>query len=380
MDTPSYEDAAVRPAATGAKALFQPFQLGPLSLRNRVVMSAMTRYFSPDGVPGDDVAAYYARRASEVGLIITEGAFVGHPSAGFHPRVPRFYGEDALAGWSRVRQAVHAAGGLIMPQLWHVGVQSQPGDVADPAVPPLSASGLLGPGRRVGAPMTDAEIEAVIEAFAEGAEAACRLGFDGIELHGAHGYLIDSFLWRGSNARDDAYGGGLVAVTRFAARIVEACRRRTRPDFPILFRFSQWKNVDFDARLAETPEELAALLAPLVKAGVDLFDCSTRRFWSPAFEGSPLTLAGWTRRLTGKPVMAVGSVGMASDLFASLAADDTEAAANIGQAARLIETGEADLIAVGRGLLADPDWVDKVRRGRADDLTPFRRDALATLI
>src|SRR5271170_5383725 len=109
-------------------ALFTPFTLNRLTLANRIVMAPMTRSQSPGGVPGADVAAYYRRRAEgEVGLIITEGTYVDHPAAGFDPRVPSFHGEQALAAWRRVADEVHAAGGLIFPQLWHVGMVVSPG-------------------------------------------------------------------------------------------------------------------------------------------------------------------------------------------------------------------------------------------------------------
>ena len=110
-----------------ASPLFQPADVAGLHLRNRLVMAPMTRQFSPGGIPGEDVVAYYRRRASSLGLLITEGTYVDHPSAGTSDRVPRFYGADALAGWRQVAAAVHAEGGAIFPQLWHVGAQRKPG-------------------------------------------------------------------------------------------------------------------------------------------------------------------------------------------------------------------------------------------------------------
>lgn len=153
----------------------------------------------------------------------------------------------------------------------------------------------------------------LINAFAKAAADAKRLGFDGVELHGAHGYLIDQFFWKETNRRTDEYGGDLTGRTRFASRIIHAVRKAVGSRFPIIFRFSQWKTGHYDAKLAYTPEELEAFLAPLTDAGVDIFDCSTRRFWEPEFEGSRLNLAGWTRKLTGKPTISVGSVGLKGD-------------------------------------------------------------------
>jgi 2,4-dienoyl-CoA reductase-like NADH-dependent reductase (Old Yellow Enzyme family) len=361
-------------------SLFTPFEMGELRLPNRIVMAPMTRYFAPNGVPSPGVAEYYARRAAaDVGLIITEGVFVDHPTAGYASSVPHFYGDAALAAWSEVLAQVHGVGGKIMPQLWHAGVQPQPGDVADPNHPPLSASGLMGPDQRVGEPMTEAEIEAVINAFASAAQDADRLGFDGIELHGGHGYLLDSFFWHGTNIRTDRYGGDLAARAGFAAEIVRECRRRTRPGFPIVLRFSQWKNVDYDAKLASTPAALESFLAPLVDAGVDMFHCSTRRFWEPEFEGSDLNLAGWTRKLAGRPTITVGSIGLTQDLFASFAEENTPASGNLPLLLTMLDRGDFDLIAIGRALLVDPYWATKVREGRTDELRGFQRDGDAVL-
>ena len=133
------------------------------------------------------------------------------------------------------------------------------------------------------APMTQADIDRVIDAFGRAAADAKRIGCDGIEIHAAHGYLVDEFFWQRMNFRRDRYGGDGIARTRFAVEVIEQCRRAVGEEFPILFRYSQWKQQDYHARLASTPEELAAFLQPLADAGVDLFDCSTRRFWEPEF-------------------------------------------------------------------------------------------------
>ena len=168
--------------------LFRPFQFKGLTLANRIVMAPMTRSHSPEGVPGPDVAAYYARRAEgQVGLIVTEGTLIDHPAAGFDPNVPHFYGEQALAGWRRVAEQVHRAGGRIFPQLWHVGMVVSPEQQPRPGIQPIGPSGFSKPGEQTGQPMTQADIDAVIEAFAQGARDAQQLGFDGVELHGAHG-------------------------------------------------------------------------------------------------------------------------------------------------------------------------------------------------
>mgnify|MGYP005689692451 FL=1 len=164
--------------------------------------------FSPGYVPNDQVVGYYQRRAEgEVGLIITEGTFVGHKAANGYERVPAIYGDEAMAGWKKVVDAVHAAGGQIIPQLWHVGSVRKPGIGPDKDVPGYSPSGLFKPGKENGHAMTKEDIQDVVRAFAESAKAAKEVGFDGVEIHGAHGYLLDQFFWEGTNQRDDEYGG-----------------------------------------------------------------------------------------------------------------------------------------------------------------------------
>jgi 2,4-dienoyl-CoA reductase-like NADH-dependent reductase (Old Yellow Enzyme family) len=362
-----------------ADPLFKPFSVGKLKLANRIVMAPMTRSFSPEGVPGADVAAYYRRRAeNQVGLIITEGTVINHPASTNDPRVPHFYGDAALAGWAKVLAEVHAAGGRIMPQIWHVGTVRKMGDRPNPEAPPIGPSGLYKPGVKVTEPMTEAEIAAVIAAYAQAAADARRLGFDGVELHGAHGYLIDQFFWEGTNQRTDRYGGDMVARTRFAVEVIQACRRAVGPDFPIVLRFSQWKQQDYAARLATTPELLGRFLAPLVDAGVDLLHCSTRRFWEPEFEGSPLNLAGWTKKLTGKPVITVGSVSLDTDMFAAFRGQGA-AITSIDKLIEMIAREEVDLVAVGRAVLVDPAWAAKVHDNRLQELLPFTPESLRSL-
>lgn len=359
--------------------LFTPFTCGSLRLANRFVMAPMTRTRSPGGVLTDEVVAYYRRRAEHgVGLIVTEGTTVDHRVATYHPDVPRFHGAEALAGWARVVKAVHDAGGSIVPQLWHVGTARRPGTEPYPDEQSIGPSGLVAPGKRRARAMTESDIADVVSAFAKAAGAAKELGFDGIELHGAHGYLIDQFFWSGTNERNDAYGGSLQARTRFAAEVIRAVRHAVGPGFTITLRFSQWKQQDYGAKLASTPEELAEFLAPLTDAGVDMFHASTRRFWIPEFEGSDLNLAGWTKKLTGKPVVTVGSVGLDQEFLGAFGGQGAETR-NLDDLVARFERGEFDLVAVGRALLQDPAWVEKVKNHRAAEIRPFDATSLGTL-
>jgi len=360
-------------------ALFRPFQVKSLKLPNRIVMAPMTRSFSPGGVPTSDVAAYYRRRAEGgVGLIVTEGTVVERPAARNDAKVPVFHGE-ALPEWKKVVDEVHAVGGLIAPQIWHVGSARGQGAEWEPLGKVDSPSGFVAPGKQKYEPMTEEDVADTIGAFARSARAAKDLGFDAVELHGAHGYLIDQFFWGGVNARADKWGGPTIADrNRFGVEVVKAVREGVGQDMALILRLSQWKQQDYAARIAETPDQLVEWLAPLSAAGVDVFHCSQRRFWEPEFEGSDLNFAGWTRKLIGKPTITVGSVGLDGEFIAAFGGAGSKPASLDGLIERL-ERDEFDLVAVGRALLADPQWVEKIRDGRHDELKDFERQAMAVL-
>ncbi len=371
--------------------LFTPLTVGDVTLKNRIVMAPMTRQFSPGGVPTEDVAAYYRRRAEGgAGLIVTEGTGIEDIAALDSTAIPVMYGDAALAGWKRVVEGVHAAGGRIFPQLWHQGVLRDARKSDRPDVPGRRPSGLWGP---VGhhsltqeyidtviaptRPMTEEEIADVIAAFARAAKNAIGVGFDGIALHGGHGYLIDTFFWHETNRRTDKYGGGLKQRAEFGAELVRAIRREIGPSKPIMFRFSQHKQQDYYARLGQTPEELGVILNALADAGVDILDASIRGFDTPAFEGSDLNLAGWAKKLTGKLSSTVGGIGLNNRLEEMFAGGETKALDNLDRVLERFENGEFDLILVGRGMLGDPAWSDRVRANAP--LAPFDRSALTRL-
>lgn len=369
--------------ARSREGLFEPLKIRGLTVRNRIVMAPMTRGFSPDGVPGADVAAYYRRRAEGgAGLIITEGVAVNDGNAlgdaGLgESNIPLLAGEASIAGWRNVCSEVHAAGGAIIAQLWHQGVMRLPGTGPRPEVPSISPSGYWGPlGRmtsisptsipedpNIGHPMTDEEIEQVIGDFVLSARNAIDAGFDGVALHGGHGYLLDNFLWEGTNLRTDRWGGDRTRRSAFPAEIVRRIRAEIGEDYPIFFRFSLWKQQDFRATLADNPEELAEVLVPLAEAGVDVFDASVRYFNKAVYEGSPLSLAGWARKVTGRMSMAVGGVGINQGMYDKVATN--VALDNVDLVLDRFEADEFDLIAVGRALLGDPHWATKIREGQA---------------
>lgn len=367
-----------------ADILFQPLRIGPLELKNRIVMAPMTRTSAPDGIPGEANAAYYRRRAEGgVGLILSEGTVIDCPASRNEAGIPFFHGTAALAGWKGVVDAVHAAGGRMGPQLWHTG--STVGQSGwEPDAPVESPSGLLSPGTPRGQAMSEKAIADTVAAFARAAADAKRLGFDVIEIHGAHGYLIDEFFWPGTNQRTDRYGGATIGErSRFAAEVVAAIRAAVGPGFPVLLRVSQWKQQDFGARLAETPNQMADWLLPLVQAGVDVLHCSQRRFWEPEFpeiDGDKgLNFAGWAKKLTGAKTISVGSVGLSGEFVAAFGGE-ASTSVGLGRLIERMERDEFDLVAVGRALISDPQWPAKVRAGDGQNLKGFDRSALAELV
>ncbi|MGO8856859.1 MAG: NADH:flavin oxidoreductase [Steroidobacteraceae bacterium] len=377
--------------------LFQPLAVRALMLKNRIVMAPMTRGFSPNGVPGRDVADYYRRRAEgETGLIITEGVGVDHPAAlgdaGLQEaNLPQMAGEAALDGWRCVVAGVHAAGGRIIPQLWHQGVMRKAGTGPHPEAPSCRPSGLWGPVGGTTAlaaedivefakptsPMTDNDIADVIAAYGRSAAHAVAVGFDGIAIHGAHGYLPDSFLWEETNHRADRWGGDRRRRSEFSVQVVKTVRAAIGEERPIIFRFSQWKQQDFRAKLASNPRELEEVLGPIAAAGVDVFDASVRYFNRPEFEGSPMNLAGWAKKVTGRLSMAVGGVGLDKGYYDSQRDGTAQSSYNFEPLMQRFAAGEFDLVEVGRSLLHDAAWTRKVRLGEA--LQPFSEESLKAL-
>ena len=364
--------------------LFRPFRIGALELKNRIVMAPMTRRFAPDGIPGEANATYYRRRAEgEVGLIISEGTVVDRPISRNDPAIPFFHGAGPLAGWDGVIDAVHAAGGKMGPQIWHTGsVPSR--SKWEPDRPVESPSGLADPKTARGEVMSETAIADTVSAFASAAADAKRLGFDTVEIHGAHGYLIDQFFWSGTNRRTDRYGGATLRErSRMAGEVVAAIRESVGPGYPIILRVSQWKLQDYTARLAETPSEMADWLVPLVDAGVDILHCSQRRFWEPEFPEKDgergLNFAGWAKKLTGAPTVSVGSVGLSGEFMAAYGGEKSTSV-GLGQLIERMERDEFDLIAVGRALITNPDWAAKVRSGGSADLQGFEVSALSELV
>ena len=356
--------------------LLEPLQIRRLRLRNRFVMPGMQRYWCVDGAPDHRLRDYYRRRVlGGASLVISESCAIDHPSATKNPTFARISPATREA-WRACAAGVHEAGGAMFLQLWHQGAVNYGGDAdSNPAFVALSPSGLAHPGESFGRAATEAELDSIKRAFVRGALDAEDIGADGVELHSAHGFLLDQFLWPGTNVRTDRYGGpGITDRATFVAEVAAAVRDATGPDFVISVRLSQWKESDYDARIVEEPGQLGQLVRMLRSAGADLFHVSTRRFWTPEWDGSDLGLAGWVKSFTDAPVIAVGSVGLDIDVMASLSGQEARptGASRIDELARRFRRGDFDLVSVGRSQIGDPEWVAKMTHKRINEIRGFR--------
>jgi 2,4-dienoyl-CoA reductase-like NADH-dependent reductase (Old Yellow Enzyme family) len=365
---------------TDLAGLFTEIRLGGAVLPNRFVLPGMQRRWALEGAPTPRLGDYYRRRIDGgVGLIITESVAIDHPSSTQNDAYLRI-NNDTLAGWRDSIHRVKEGGGHLLVQLWHEGAKRVEGGDGPWAVhPTISPSGLEHAGKAAGRALTLAEIVEIREAFVRSARMAQDSGADGVEVHGAHGYLLDQFLWSATNRRDDDYGGDDINNrVRLPAEIIRAVREACGPDFIISFRFSQWKEIDYTARVAETPEELAVLTTAVRDAGADVLHASTRRFWQPEWPGSDLNLAGWARQLSGLPTITVGSVGLNNTVSDSFKGEESES--QVEEGVRLLAErfalGEFDMVSVGRSLISDAEWVTKVREGRFDEIRSFSRTDL----
>jgi 2,4-dienoyl-CoA reductase-like NADH-dependent reductase (Old Yellow Enzyme family) len=372
-------NVTANPAAVDVSPLFTPFELKGMTLRNRFVMPGMQRgWAEEDGAPSPRLADYYARRVEGgVSLIISESAAVDHPSATQQPPVV-WITEDTLPAWARCVEAVRAAGGHMLIQLWHEGaLRHEGGEGRYAHVPTLSPSGIVFGGKLNGRAATAEDLVSLRDAWVRSALIAQSVGAAGVEVHACHGYMLDQFLWPETNRRDDGYGGDdMRDRVRFPAEIVAAIRAACGPDFIISLRFSQWKEANYDAKVVRTQEELRTMLEVLRTAGADMFHASMRRFWLPEWEGSHLSLAGWTKRFTDAPVITVGSVGLDVDVMDNLLLG-TEPRPTVEKSLRELvrqfAAREFDLVSIGRSVIGDPNWVNKVRDGRFAEIRPFQR-------
>lgn len=333
--------------------VFEPGKIGSLEIKNRLVVSAMSSHLgNDDGTPNEAVNAYLvAKVKGGWGLVFTEDLGVTQ-DAGSDPVVGSLWNDNQIPAWTETVRQVHEAGGLMGAQIYHAGRERK---LAAYDTYPVAPSALKEPTMGyVPRELTVEEIHDLVKAFGEAAGRAKKCGFDCVEIHGAHGYLINQFMSTFSNKRTDEYGGTLINRMRFALEIVEACREAVGPDYPILFRFNTSDYVDGGIELAE-----ATVMAKMLEeAGVDAIHCSQGMFVSkqtiiaPGFVPvmSFAENAAAIKAAVNIPVLAVGRY---NDIYMSEA---------------MLRDGKADFIVMARASLADPELPNKAKAGKVEEI------------
>lgn len=343
--------------------LFQPYKLNhTITLKNRILMAPLTRNMADENlVPTQKMADYYARRA-DTGLIISEAVTI-RPDAQGYPNTPGIFTEQQINGWRNVTDAVHDNGGIIFAQLWHTGRLAHPYFFdSENAVAP-SEIGVEGsvPRKRelnytIPKALLNNEIEQLIKDYQQAAINALSAGFDGVEIHGANGYLIDQFLHYSSNVRDDEFGGSPENMARFPLAVVDAVANEIGGDRTAL-RLSPgaYLYMDEDVRDRQVFDYLLAELEKrnLAYLHAGIFDDSM------TFDYLDGTVSAYIRGHYRKTFVGVGSY-------------------TAQKGSQAIGENKFDLLAIGRPLIANPDYVAKVKAG--DKLTEYTDSMLSELI
>ena len=336
--------------------LFLPLEIGKMGLKNRIVMAPMvTNYAAEDGAATQRLIDYLVARArGGVGLIEVEASYVRPDGKGFSHELG-IYKDELIPGLQELTRRLHEAGARVAMQIFHAGRQTS---VAVTGVRPVAPSALVEPSSgEVPRELTIEEILELEEAFAQAARRVKEAGFDAVEIHGAHGYLIGEFLSPFSNRRDDEYGGSLAGRMRFALQIVRKVRQAVGGGYPILFRLSADEYVPGGLDLTQSQ----AIAAAVQDVGADAISVSAANNATPGMNIAPVMeleralfvpLAQDIKEVVSVPVIAVGRL-------------HDPAIADQGLA-----KGQADLVALGRALLTDPDWVEKAERGEVEEIRP----------
>ncbi|HEY0802293.1 MAG TPA: alkene reductase [Steroidobacteraceae bacterium] len=342
--------------------LFTPVRVGPYRLSHRVVMAPLTRLRSDVGDrPSELMVQYYTQRASRGGLIVAEATPVSRQGYGY-AKAPGIYTDEQIAGWRKVTDAVHAKGGHIVLQLWHVGRQSHP-DLQPGGDSPVAPSAILAEGEAyteegpveftMPRALTLGEIPAIIETFRRGSERALEASFDGVEIHGANGYLPDQFLQDGSNTRTDEYGGSIANRARFLLEVTDAA-------------ISVWGS-----------ERVAVRIAPSGKYG-SMSDTNPEATFGYVAEQLDQRSLAYLHviepRIKGIELIAENQAPIAAQHIRAKYKGTIIAAGGFDQqsAEAILKTGDADLVAFGRFFISNPDLPERFRIGAP--LTSYDRD------
>ncbi|MFI2334136.1 NADH:flavin oxidoreductase [Nocardia rhamnosiphila] len=335
----------------------EPFHLAALPLRNRLAVAPMTRVSAaPDGVPTAQMVDYYREFATGgFGLITTEGIYTDSTHSQGYFNQPGLVTDRHVEGWQAVVEAVHSGGAAITAQLMHAGAISQGNargfePIGPSAVRPRGQMMVDygGAGGAWGVPreMSASDIDDVVGGFVTAAENARAAGFDGVEIHGANGYLLDQFLTDYTNQRTDEYGGPVTNRIRLTARVLNEVRAAVG-DFPVGVRLSQTKVNDFSYRWPGGEADARVVFAALTAASFLHIASEGRDFIDTARFPSGTTITQLAREVSGRPVVANGGMHV------------------LEQAAKVLAGGHADVLSLGRGALANPDLPRRIQDGAA---------------
>lgn len=342
--------------------LFSEAKLANLQLKNRVGLAPMTRISAEEnGVPSEIMKKYYTAYArGGFSLLITEGTYPDEQHSQGYFNQPGIANEIQKEGWKEIVQNVHKEGAAIICQLMHAGALSQrsfysKGTIGPSAIKPkgeqMEFYGGKGP-YPVPKEMTKEDIKHVLSGFAQASKNAKDAGFDGIEIHGANGYLLDQFLTEYTNKRDDDYGGCVENRIRLLVETIRVCREEVGKDFLMGVRISQSKVNDYTYKWAGKESDAAVIFKALGEAGIDYVHITEFRASQAAFQEGGPTLASLAKKYGNMPVLVNGSL------------DTPE------QVEEILHTAEADLITLGKSALANKDWVFKVANRKS--LNPFK--------
>ena len=331
--------------------VFLPFELKNYRLKNRLGVAAMTRMSSPgDSIPRKDVLEFLVRRAKNgAAIVFTEGIATDYESAQGYPRQGRLLTQRQIDAWRPVVKAIKDAGAVAVAQLFHCGRVAWPevnpaGRVIAPSAnAPKPKNPLTGKPYPVPDEMSRFDIEHVVNGFVETAKGAMAAGFDGVEVHGAHGYLITQFLSADSNSRSDEYGGSVENRFRIARDIIRAVRSVVPDERLVTFRISNWGIADMDVSLFQSKEEWQGMIRLLSAEPVDAISVSTYVYDAKAF-GTEKTMAGLTREVTTLPLMVCGKI------YDRATCEDA--------------LRDADIALSAKSILLNPNWVEDVRQGK----------------
>lgn len=340
---------------TNRTSLFENIKIGTITLDNRVGVAPMTRTSATqEGLATDEMVRYYTKFASGgFGLIITEGVYPDDKYSQGYFNQPGIVNDEQIQAWKKVTDSVHEAGAKIFAQLMHAGALSQGSrfekeTIGPSAVKPKGEQMEFYGGKgqfKIPKEVTEGNLTEVVRGFVNAAKHAKEAGFDGVEIHGANGYILDQFLTDYANKRTDEYGGKTENRVRLTTEVIKAVREAVGADFTLGVRISQGKVNDFSHKWADGERDAEVIFSRISESSIDFIHVTEYEAWKPAFGENGISLAALAKKYSQVPVIANGNL------------QDPE------KAKHMIEKGEADIVAIGRGALANSDWANKVKNG-----------------